>query len=834
MPTVHLVSNAHLDPVWSWPWDEGLVEALATFNIAAEMLDRFPEYVFVRGESLLYEWVEQHDPALFARVSAFIRAGRWIVVGGWYLQPDCNIPGGESYVRHALVGKAYFRERFGVEPLVAYNVDSFGHNAGLPQIISKSGSRYYVHFRPDAHEKSLPEVFRWRGVDGSEVITSRPVLAGYCTEPGTGPQKASLGVERARQTGQDVLLFWGIGDHGGGATLTELNQLSQLNQSTPDVAIQHSHPQAFFDAFTAQNNHLPVVEDELQRSFSGCYTSAALVKRAHRLAEGLLAQAERLSTLAAAQTGWKYPAQELCEAWKDLLFNQFHDSLAGTTSKAAMQDLLDIFGRCHQAARKLRLGAALALAAVHPPVSGALPVYVFNPHASPFSGPVDVDFMLDYRPPDWTGARLPVSVSGPDGQPVRSQEGISTFIFPLDWRKKLSFWANVPPLSSARFLIRRVDLAEPSQAGQVSETASAICVETNCLSVRFDRASGALTSLIDRQSGRQYLTGPIQPLTMRDPGDTWGTGIPAYRELAGAFLPAEREVIARLNGRPGADISEPALKVIENGPLRVVVDSILTYGASAMVMRYTLYPDTARIDLDLKIQWNEPNTMLKLAVPTGLQTSRILAEIPYGALQRPADGTEYPAQRWLLLEDGQQAFGLVNTGQYGYDALDGELRLSLLRSPQYSALIANGQIAQLERTPDFIDIGPHEIQLAMFAGPSNQVKPALIDLSQAKNIPPVVLPYFQAANDRQSDQTSTSISFFTVQPATVILGALKQAEDGQGLIIRLHESAGQGTSAHLQFASGASFDLHFTPYELKTLRWYNAQLTYCDLLERPI
>jgi alpha-mannosidase len=835
MPTIHLVSNAHLDPVWAWSWDEGLVEAIATFRIAAEMLEKYPEYVFVRGESLLYEWVEEHDPTLFKRISASIRAGRWIIVGGWYLQPDCNIPGGESLVRQALVGKTYFIEKFGIEPLVAYNVDSFGHNAGLPQIIHQSGSRFYIHFRPGLHEKTLPEVYRWRGVDGTEVITARPIQGGYCTEPGALPDKILTGIQRARESGQDVLLFWGVGDHGGGATRAELDQIRTMAAENSDITLQHSHPAAFFDVYTAQNPDLPVVADELQRSFSGCYTSAAAVKRAHRQAEGLLAQAERLATLAAAQVDWAYPSADLHAAWKDLLFNEFHDSLAGTTSKPAMQDLLDIFGRCTQTARKIRLGAALALAAAQPPVNAAIPIYVFNPHAQPFSGPVEADFMLEYRPLDWTGARLPVEVTDSKGQSVLSQEGISTFVFPLDWRKKLYFWAEVPPLSSACFLVRRVDSPAQTRAATIFETDTNLSIETSRLAVTFDRQSGALTHLTDRSTGQEYLRAGIQALVMNDPGDSWGTNIPAYRDLAGAFTPAPAETIARLAGKPGQPTTEPALKVVSQGPLCVIVDSLLAYGASTLLARYTFYPHTAHFDLTLKILWNEPNHMLKLAIPTVLKSSLARAEISYGAIQRPADGTEYPAQRWTFLEDDGKAIGLVNTGQYGYDMQDGELRLSLLRSPQYAALIAFDQIAQLERTPDFIDIGPHEIHLSLLVGPASEALPATIRLAQDKNIPPIVLPYFQAANDQQSNDTfATPASFLAIEPSTIVLGALKQAEDGRGWIIRLHESAGQSAQAQLTFATGQTILLSFSPYELKTFRWQHENLTHCDLLERPI
>ena len=149
-PVLHLVCNAHLDPVWQWDWQEGCLEALSTFRHAVEFLETYPDLVFNHNEALLYEWVEQHDPALFARIRELVSSGRWNVSGGWFLQPDCNMPEGASFVRLALYGRRYFYEKFGVQPRVAYHFDAFGHNGSLPQILSKLGFEMYIHTRPSA------------------------------------------------------------------------------------------------------------------------------------------------------------------------------------------------------------------------------------------------------------------------------------------------------------------------------------------------------------------------------------------------------------------------------------------------------------------------------------------------------------------------------------------------------------------------------------------------------------------------------------------------------------------------------------------------------------
>ena len=168
MKKMHLICNAHLDPVWLWRWEEGLGETLSTFRIAAEFCENYDGFIFNHNEALLYEWIEEYDPALFSRIQGLVSAGKWHIMGGWYVQPDCNMPSGESFTRQILYGKRYFMEKFGVEPKTAINFDPFGHTRGLVQIMAKSGFDSYIFCRPDISLKDLPgEDFTWVGTDGS-------------------------------------------------------------------------------------------------------------------------------------------------------------------------------------------------------------------------------------------------------------------------------------------------------------------------------------------------------------------------------------------------------------------------------------------------------------------------------------------------------------------------------------------------------------------------------------------------------------------------------------------------------------------------------------------
>lgn len=829
-----MISNAHLDPIWQWQWEEGAVEALSTFRAAVKLLDMFPEYVFVHNESLLYEWVEELEPTLFKRISSLIRDGRWIVVGGWYVQPDCNIPGGESFVRQILVGKRYFIEKFGVEPTAGYNVDSFGHNGGLPQILSKSGYKYYLHFRPQPNELELPnELYLWLGVDGSEIIACRPELGHYVTDAGKGIDKAVEGIDLVRKNRRGAMAFWGVGDHGGGASAEELEELRKVIDSCEDVEIRHSDPEAYFDSIAELRDSLPVVKGDIQRCFTGCYTSAARIKRAHRQAEGLIAQAERFATLAAHTAGIPYPAEELDAAWKGLLFNQFHDILAGSSSEAGTQDGIDIFGHCTTIARKVRLKSALALAALDPPTEDGIPVYVFNPHAQAYIGPVEADLMIDYRP-TWKG-EVHVEVRDASGNLVPYQEETPTSRLPFEWRKKITFVAGVPPLSCARYMVHTNTAPNSAEsAAMVTNTSNSFVVQTGRLRAIFDRTSGQLWRLMDLHEGRELLrdTG-IGLLVIDDTGDSWGTGVDSYREVVGRFTRADAETLARLSGQNGADPLVSAIRVIEDGPVRTVVESVLKYGSSTAITQYSFYPNTSHVDIKVRVNWCEPRRMLKLAIPTTLAGAAARCEIPYGAIARETDGTEWPGQRWTVMELKDYLVGLVNTGQYGFDAKNAELRLSLLRSPVFCHNY--GLELEADRTHTFMDLGEHEIRLALAFGRRDAAMERVIELTNRMNMPPFVMPYFpNGPEDAYNPANLSAESFISIAPANVILGALKVAEDGNGYIVRIHESAGLRTCAMLFSALAGDCEIELGPYELKSFRISKSGMETVDLMERSM
>ncbi|MBR4894870.1 MAG: alpha-mannosidase, partial [Clostridia bacterium] len=327
MNKIHLIGNAHLDPVWLWQWYEGYAEVKATFRSALDRMKEFPDYKFTSACAAYYEWVRDSDPAMFDEIRARVKEGRWCVSGGWYIQPDCNIPSGESFARHALVSQRFFRREFGKAAKTGYNVDSFGHNGSLPMILRQSGMDAYVFMRPGPHEKpEIPDsLFRWESADGSAVPTYRIPIQ-YNFNLGCFDNFAKVAEMAVRH---DMMAFYGVGNHGGGPTI---RLLEKMEAELGDEYV-YSTPDEYFDAVRGEN--MPVVREDLQFHAKGCYSACSLIKKNNRKSESMLYAAENLTSLSHSLVGTAWPAAEFERAWKNTLFNQFHDIMGGCSIRDA-------------------------------------------------------------------------------------------------------------------------------------------------------------------------------------------------------------------------------------------------------------------------------------------------------------------------------------------------------------------------------------------------------------------------------------------------------------------------------------------------------------------
>ena len=808
-PRLHLICNAHLDPVWQWRWEEGAAEALATFRNAATLLREHKEFIFNHNEAVLYRWVEKYDPALFAEVRRLVEEARWSISGGWYLQPDVNMPGLESLIRQIAEGRRYFWRKFRVRPRVAYNFDSFGHGGGLPQVLRLAGYRMYIHMRPQKEELSLPsDLYRWRGVDGSEVLALRIAVGLYHTERENIEQRLQEGKEMALRLGRDVPVFWGLGNHGGGATREALAAIDAFIVREKRVEVLHSTPDRLYKALKEAGRKAPVVEGDLQRTFTGCYTSLARIKRKAEESLGTLVQTETLRAAAWWMTGEEYPEDGLSDAWRGHLFNDFHDILTGSCTEPAEKDALDLYGKTLRTARRLRLGAAAAFNRLLPARSGgSLPITVLNTDPSLTRVPVEVEFMADYRP-IWKGERH-LLVLGPDGGKIPSQEEQPESLLPFNWRKRLCFMAELPGLGSAHFE------AKVNPGKRKPRNASPGDPDIN---YKIDRRRGLITSLRVRNSG-QLLRGPLlEPLVIKDEGDSWGTGCWSYRAVAGRF---------RLV--PGS------LKIIENGPVRTITESVLAYKRSRIVLHTIGYRSWQAIEFRLRIHWQEERKMLKLAVPAVFRRGELLCEIPGGAIRRPGDGEEHVFGRWALVEGetgGRRvSLAVIGCGPHGLDFKNGELRVSVLRSAAY----CHERGFKLAEFParKLMDQGIHEIRFLVTAGDPGRVRRSVSALADWLASPPFALAHLpfggsgggaaEKHGDRQTDPAydgdADGLGLLFLDPASIRLTACKRSWDGKALVLRLHETAGLPTDARLILRQPLRvINLEFKPFEIKTLR----------------
>jgi len=789
----YLVCNAHIDPVWLWEWEEGAAAAISTFRTAADLCEEFEGFVFNHNEALLYRWVEEYEPALFERIRALVAAGRWHIMGGWYLQPDCNMPSGESIVRQILEGRSYFRGKFGVEPRTAINFDPFGHSRGLVQILAKAGYSSYLFCRPSPSDLPLPaEDFEWVGFDGSSVVAHR-ATEHYNSFLGKACDKLERWLKERGERGAQGpgMMLWGIGDHGGGPSRADLEALRDFFAARPELGLRHSRPEDFFGALAASGRDLPRVESSLNPFAVGCYTSQCRVKQRHRALEAALYSTEKMAMAAAMQGFAAYPGEELDEAARDLLFSEFHDILPGSAIKAVEDSSLRVMDHGLELLSRVRARAFFALSrAQRPAEPGEIPVLVMNPHPWMVSGIVSCEFQLEDQNfgEGWSVPRV-----YRDGVALPCQLEQEASSLSLDWRKKVVFLADLEPGVVNRFDCRLEKL--PSRP--CVDRARPLSFETGDMRLDIDEATG----LVSRYAVEGVpLLGPgsFAALVIRDNEDPWGMCVRRFRDLEGEFKP----------------VSPPRL--VEDGEVRSVVQADLGWGSSHLLLSYFIPKKGASFEVEAKLLWAEENRMLKLRVPTLLEGASYLGQCVFGREVLASNGDEVVAQSWTAVVDekGNRALTIINRGCYGSDFSSGEARLSLLRSPVYSALpIEDRPLVPEGRVMDRVDQGERSFRFRIEGGKSSERLGRVEREAIEWNEGPLALSFF-TPGDGPEPKPAVVLS----GDDAIVMTALKRAKGSERFVVRLFEPTGEARKARLELpALGLASDLAFSPFEVKTL-----------------
>lgn len=821
-----MICNAHLDPVWLWEWQEGAAEAISTFRTAADLIEEFPGFVFNHNEVILYKWVEEYEPALFKRIQRLVRAGKWHIMGGWHLQPDCNMPSGESFVRQILMGKTYFKEKFGVEPTTAINFDPFGHTQGLVQILAKSGYDSYLFCRPDKRDLDLPNHdFIWQGYDGSRVYGSR-VVGWYNSQLGKVAKKIH-DWQKDHPNPDFGAMLWGVGNHGGGASRVDLKAIRGLQRTLKQADLIHSTPEAYFKEVRRTRGTLKVVDRDLNPWGVGCYSSMVRIKQQHRRLENELYATEKMAATAAGQGLMAYPRAELDDATCDLMHSEFHDILPGSSIQPVEDSSLRLMARGLETLARIKARTFFALAAGQPKAKpDEIPILVYNPHPYPVRTIVECEFQL--ADANWKDEFTMPTVYRA-GKPVPSQAEKELSNLPLDWRKRMVFDVELAPSQMNRFDCR-LKVLPRKPAPKLKESNGRIRFKTKELEVIVNTRTG----LIDRYriDGVDYVgRNAFQPLVMKDNEDPWGMTVRSFRKLAGRFKLLSRDRGTRFSGVTQGLL--PSVRVIEDGEVRSVIEAVFGYGDSFICQRYKLPKRGTEIEVETRVHWNEKDKMLKLSVPTTGTAPEYRGQVAFGVATLPSDGEEAVAQTWVAVvsKKDNQALTCINDSIYGSDFAPADgLRLTLMRSPAYSGHpLLERTIMPQDRYSPRQDQGERLFRF-WFNGDRVARRLSAVDREAlVRNETPFALS-FNPPGMGKRPKPGVLLDDDVVQ-----LSAVKHANRGDDLIVRLFEPTGRERTVTLTIPfTRTRAKVKLGAFEIKTLR-VNARTGKArevDLMER--
>jgi alpha-mannosidase len=794
---IHLTGNAHIDAAWLWPWTETVEVVRQTFGTALQLMNEYPQYTYTQSAAAYDEWMEQKYPSEFDQIKQRVKDGRWEMVGGMWVEPDLNMPDGESQVRQLLIGKQYFQSRFGVDVRIGWNPDSFGYNWQLPQIYKRSGVDYFVTQKMAWNDTNrLPlKLFWWQAPDGSRVLAYFP--HDYVND--IDPINMAQAFAHARQDNPgttEMMHLYGIGDHGGGPTRAMLDAGDRW--LAPDKAyaqLEYGDAGSFFSAVenkldtahapvwnyktlaagdtkllppAAGEWSLPVWNDELYFEYHrGVMTSQAAHKRNMRESEEQMLNAEKWSSLAWL-SGTPYPASELNEAWKKVLFNQFHDLAAGSGIGVIYKDAQKDYDMVRFTADTATHQAASAIASYIDTQSGSkgVPVLVFNPLAWERTDLVDFTVQL----PDAASAVEIVNAAGKVLNSESSTQNAETHTFTVR--------ALVPDVPSLGYGLVYARPASGAKSAQVEVSADGHTLENEFLRVTVDPKTGCITSLINKKSN-------FDAIAAGGCGDRLQAFVDTPKEYDAWNIDADFEKVFT-----NLDMVD-SVQLVEHDALRAVLRVARHWQASTFVQDITVYNALPRVDVVTDIDWHERHKLLKVGFPLAASSAQATFEIPYGTIERPTTRNnsiedakfEVPALRWADLGNEENGFSLINESKYGYDAKGNLLRLSLLRSPTWP-------------DPD-ADQGHQHFSYALY--PHSGTWKQALTVRQGYDFnyhltAMQVLPH--------SGRLPGSFSFLKATPENVVVTAMKKTEDGDGLLVRFYEWSGKAADVTLTLPPG--------------------------------
>jgi len=812
--TAHVVGYAHMDMAWLWRWEESIHDIMYnTFRNQLNLMDQNPDYTFSQDQAVVLDMMERYYPDIFKGIVQKARTGNFIPVTSTWVQMDENVSDGESMVRQFLYGQKYSKEKFGHYVRAAWQPDVFGHPYSMPQIASKAGIDLYVFGRP-GNPKRDP-IFWWQGLDGSRVVGLN--MPGWYAQTMDHHVTAEV-MQAAQRVGvKNMLILYGMGDHGGGPNPEDVAGIAKMNQSPDDVRVKPTNVNEFIDILLTEKKDFKVWDGEHNFVFPGCYTSQVEMKRHNRQSEQLLLSAEKISELAVFFDYQDYaPTRDFSEAWKLVLLDQAHDLAAGSgigpIYADAARQYQEVFERGHRA-----LNFSLENLGLQVNTQGeGVPVVVYNTQSWDRSDLVTAEVSALSLPSRMVAVHgdetVPVQILKPATKVGNRETAEVAFVAHKVPQMGLRLYRLVPESGN------RKTPAPGVQAGMKPRP----YLENEFFRVEINPETGNIAKLYDKVNKREAMRGESNSLVALE--DTAEQAKATTKEYAGPAWDIG------LTGKKW-DLDKAAkVEVIEHGPARATVRVVRRFRDSEFTQDISLIAGVQRVDVEMGMDWYERCTFLKAGFPVGVSSDKVAAEIPYGTIEREQTGQEMVMGKWVDISDGKYGVAIINNGRNGFDAKDNVIRLSVIRGPW---------------GPDpRADEGQHSFGYSIYPHKGGWREGKVEPEALAFNAP--LLSMQEPAHASPQEQWAgkkgglpDSYSFIKTDSDHVMLYAMKQMEGfyDTDAILRFYEYEGREGDVTIELprsvkvvetnlledtigpvGEGSTIHFHMKPWEIKTLR----------------
>lgn len=835
--TIHCCGHAHIDMNWMWPWQETVNVAHDTFMTVNTLMEEFPEFHFSQSQASTYIAMEEYCPEIFEMIKRRVKEGRWEITASTWVEGDKNIISGESLCRHLLYTRQYFKEKMGLEPedvKIDWAPDTFGHAKTVPSILMRGGVSRYYFWRTGPG----PWLFKWRSPDGSEILAYNDKGSYNGTiEPNT---MRGLLCRFVKDTGlKDFMFMYGVGDHGGGPTRRDLRKALEIQTWPIFPTVKLSTTDAFFSAIEKANPDLPVIDKDFNFTFEGCYTSQSNIKKATRVSEIILPEAETIALIAGSEAEMEYPYDSFFKAWRYTLFNHFHDILPGSGVHATYEYSQGLFQEIQAIASAIRtralrklaskvntsvvaqsklgtlgsgFGDGLGAGAGDPSLPGGItarnagaaaaePILIYNQKPWPRSEMVFAKVwnkqLADDRVVvrDAAGAEFKGQIVGRGnywGHEFATVAFKAQNVPATGYKVYAIDTAAEPVHGEGAFIARHFPEGTESMIPEINESG---VLENEYLRVEIDFASGAIMHLIDKETGYDYVP----------EGDLLGL-LEVCQEVPhgmSAWVIGQVTEIDEL-------VSGGRLEIVQRGPNRVAARSTRKYRNSTIAVEIGLNAGSRMVDFKLNTRWVEIGShevgvpMLRVSFPVNVKNGKPQYEIPFGSQERVQSLQEIPALKWADLSgetpQGINGVTLLNDSKYGHSCVDNTLKLTLIRSSY-----------EPDPLPEVTD---HEIRYAVYAHRGRCDVAEATRAGENFNSPMAIV-----SATVQEGELPAEKSYVESLSPNVFISAVKKAENSDGIVIRLFEMTGKKTAAQVRVAD---------------LYKQGAKAVETDTLERPL